>query len=172
MSTKIIAQNKDHLRQLIKKEIQLHGVNCDLNHIDVKKIVNMSGLFYKTVFNGDISKWDVSQVQNMYSMFLLSKFNGDISKWDVSSVTDMECMFYKSRFNQDISDWTPKKLIYIEKIFKESPLEHINNLPYWATVGVEFLEQAINAYWLQKTLDQTLVKKQQEKAHLLNIIKI
>ena len=179
---KIIAENKVHLMQLIKGEMQAHGNHCNLNHIDVSNVTDMYSLFRRSAFDGDISKWDVSKVANMSFMFADSKFNQDISKWDVSHVINMYAMFYTSKFNQDISNWDvssvinmlgmfkesafnqdiskwkPKKLIYKGEIFNGSKLEHSNTLPYWANVEVEFLEQAINAYELQNKLNLFLYK--------------
>jgi len=51
----IVAKNKKHLSQLIKEDIRLNGDNCDLNHIDVSNIVDMSELFKESNFNGSIS---------------------------------------------------------------------------------------------------------------------
>jgi len=219
MKTKILAQNKDHLRLLIEREIKLCGHKCNLNHIKVINITDMEGLFYLLRFNGDISEWDVSSVTNMSGMFCGSLFNSDISRWNVSSVVNMNEMFYSSEFNKDLSDWNvssvknmrcmfsntkfnsniakspfnqdisswdisdaedmeymfylskfehalsnwcPKKLKNRLGVFNKTQLIFKNNLPYWATVRFEFLEQAIESYCLQKNLiknlDQSLIK--------------
>ena len=45
MKDKIIAKDKHHLKDLIKEEIELHGYSCNLNHIDVSGVKNLSYLF-------------------------------------------------------------------------------------------------------------------------------
>jgi surface protein len=116
-SDKIIARNKGHLEQLINEEIEQNGNNCDLNHIDVSKITNMSFLFEKTEFNGDVSQWDVSNVENMEGMFYRARFNGDISNWNTSNVKDMSRMFESSEFNSDISKWNTSKVENMGSLF-------------------------------------------------------
>ena len=95
---KVVARDKDHLRQLIMNRIEKRGPDCDLNDIDVRRITDMSYLFYglTSYFNGDISQWDVSNVEDMAYMFKGSDFNGDISDWDTSNVKYMTRMFYNS----------------------------------------------------------------------------
>ena len=55
---KVVARDKDRLRQLIMNRIEKRGPDCDLNDIDVRRITDMSYLFYglTSYFNGDISQ--------------------------------------------------------------------------------------------------------------------
>ena len=119
---KVIARNKEDLKELVAKVYKEKGPNCDLNFIDVSLVTDMSRLFHDTVFNGDISKWDVSNVTNMYGMFFKAwKFDGDVSRWNVSKVTDMTSMFScASAFNGDISRWDVSNVKKIRAMFCQS----------------------------------------------------
>lgn len=128
---KVVAKNKEHLRQLVEKNIKHFGLNCDLNYIDVSQVTDITYLFGQSKFTGDISKWDVSNVTNMRAMFWHSKFNSDISQWNVSNVTDMSEMFKHSKFNQDISHWNISSGLQKYLMFDMCELEKNNNLPEW-----------------------------------------
>jgi surface protein len=107
MKETIIASNET-LKSLIKREIEQHGNQCDLNHIDVSNVTNMSGIFSYSKFNGDISNWNTANVTDMSWVFSYSKFNSDISQWNTANVTNMSSMFSYSQFTGDISQWTNK----------------------------------------------------------------
>jgi surface protein len=194
----IIANDKEHLKKLIKAEIDSNGVRCDLNHIDVSQVTDMSDFFSHSEFNGNISDWNVSNVTKMDFMFEQSKFNGDISKWDVSRVTNMRCMFthsyfnqdisqwdvskvdnmqllfYKSLFNQDLSNWTPYSLSKsrnMEDTFSDSQTV----IPYWYNDdNQQNRNKAITAYQLKKEIVKELneelnISNNQEKDKKLKI---
>lgn len=151
---KIIPKYKHELQEIISKEISSFGHDCDLNHIDVSHIKDMSYLFKNSPFNGNISRWDVSNVTDMRQMFYNSAFCGNLYDWDVSKVEDMNFMFCgTTRFYGDVSQWKPTSLKNKRKIFNNS------NKPYWAEVDIEFLPQAINAYHLNKKLNYHLSEK-------------
>ena len=85
---KYFPKTKDALVKIIKSEVERKGWNCDLNHIVVSQITDMSYLF-----SGSLSAYK------------LEEFNGDISRWDVSSVENMDSMFSGAKaFNQPIDD--------------------------------------------------------------------
>ncbi len=141
----VVAKDLDHLKRLVLREIGRNGPKCDLNHIDVSQLTDLSRLFaiagkadldgvedpkkremierdcaIRASFDGDISLWDVSNVANMCGMFSCSRFNGDISAWDVSNVADMSWMFYQSAFAGDISNWDVSNVTDMCEMFAES----------------------------------------------------
>ena len=73
--------SSSELKEIIRRRVKEQGQNCDLNDIDVSRIVDMSRLFNNTRFNGDISKWNVSNVKDMSLMFYRSPLEGKEPSW-------------------------------------------------------------------------------------------
>ena len=76
-------KNRDTLKELLKRMIEVRGDEGDFNDIDTSEIKSMMSLFYyNETFNGNISGWDVSSVENMNYMFCrAAAFNQNISNW-------------------------------------------------------------------------------------------
>ena len=107
--------------------------NQDISAWDVRKVTNMSYMFYKTDdFNQDISDWDTRAVTNMQGMFhsAVDFNNGGVAlDWsDTSKVTDMSYMFwYADTFNQDVSGWNTSEVTTMYAMFVGYDAKDFNN---------------------------------------------
>jgi len=171
----IVAENKKHLKELIFKEIDKNGLQCDLNHIDVSHITDMSDLFSMSLFSGDISKWNVSNVTNMNSMFWQSQFNSDVSQWDVSNVTDMRKMFWGSTFDGDLSKWNVSKVMNTFGMFFHS--EFKGDTSDWPCYNLYITEDMFDGckapipYWFEFENSQDRLKAVEKHQSILTLTK-
>ena len=133
-ATKIIAKDYHHLSDLIYKAMQADGVHCDLNHIDVRRVTDMSSLFYESTFNGSIDRWDVSRVQSMAFMFSISSFQGSLENWIVSRVEEMPSMFENSIFVGPLDRWNVSATKSVNDMFVDSAFQQ--NLSSWLMPNV------------------------------------
>ena len=164
----VVAKDLDHLRRLVLREIGRNGPKCDLNHIDVSRLTDLSYLFSEATsfdlegvedpkkqekikrdctirasFDGNISLWDVSNVTDMSGLFMGSKFNGDIAAWDVSNVKSLVETFMYSSFNGDISKWDVSNVEYMEWTFDGS-LGFGDDISEWNVSKVKSFASAFN----------------------------
>lgn len=130
----IIKATNETIHQIVKNEVDRLGHDCDLNHIDVSEVTDMSRLFscyeddlgpkYNDL-NPNISEWKVGNVEHMRYMFYDCKdFNQDISDWDVSNVKNTKCMFWGcEHFNKDLSRWDVSNIYFAKYMFFGCPIK-------------------------------------------------
>lgn len=135
----LVPKTKKELMSMIEAQVFREGPACDLNHIDVSAITDMSELFKNSPFNGDISRWNVANVNNMSEMFMYSDFNGDISKWKTSNVKSMNFMFSYSYFNGDISNWDVSNVQTMDFLFLSSCFQ--NDISKWDVSSVTSMRE-------------------------------
>lgn len=135
----------DELRQLVHAETAVHGMGCDLNHIDTSNITSLAYLFCEVPFQGDISQWDVSKVQNAEHAFYNSAFNGDIRNWKLTRLDYAPKMFHYSQFAGDLSQWELPSMTRNHDMlppgFKGVLPNWKNFAPAWDFYYREFVEQ-------------------------------
>ena len=93
--TPVKAQDKKHLKLLIQEHMDAYGNECDLNHINVSGVNNISDLFFGSSFNGDISQWDVSNVEQISHIFQDSGFEGCLREWNLHPQVEVVRPFSK-----------------------------------------------------------------------------
>lgn len=98
----IVVTSKEELAT-VDAAIYHEGPHCDLNHLDISAVTDLSKLFQNNGFEGDISKVMYLTSRRWTAFSWGCAFNGDISQWNTSNVQDMSYMFMSSNFNNDIS---------------------------------------------------------------------
>ena len=133
-------------RQLILNKNQKCNKIIEIKLIEVKKISDMSYMFYgcSSLINlSDISEWDTKNVTNLSYMFSWCKsLNNiaDISNWDTSKVTNMSYMFSGCKSLQklpDISNWNTSNVTNMSYMFSGCiSLQKLPDISNWDTKNV------------------------------------
>ena len=113
-------EDRDTLKELLERMIEVRGDEGNFNDIDTSDITSMVSLFqFNETFNGNITGWSVSKVIDMSGMFYCAKsFNQDISKWEFPKVENMSFMFsHATSFNQPIGNWEFPNVKYMNYMF-------------------------------------------------------
>ena len=113
-------EDRDTLKELLERMIEVRGDKGNFNDIDTSDITSMVSLFqFNSTFNGDITGWSVSKVIDMSGMFYCAKsFNQDISKWEFPNLINMSFMFsHATSFNQPIGKWKFPKVENMSNMF-------------------------------------------------------
>ena len=113
-------EDRDTLKELLERMIEVRGDEGNFNDIDTSDITSMVSLFqFNETFNGNITGWSVSKVIDMSGMFYCAKsFNQDISKWEFPKVENMSFMFsHATSFNQPIGKWKFPNVKYMGSMF-------------------------------------------------------
>ena len=134
-------EDRDTLKELLERMIEVRGDKGNFNDIDTSDITSMVSLFqFNSTFNGDITGWSVSKVIDMSGMFYCAKsFNQDISKWEFPKVTNMSCMFYDAEsFNQPIGGWKFPKVENMEFMFSYT-LSFNQDISKWKFPNVKYM---------------------------------
>ena len=150
-------EDRDTLKELLERMIEVRGDEGNFNDIDTSDIKDMESLFlFNETFNGDITGWDVSSVRDMDGMFYCAKsFNRPIGNWKFPNVKNMSSMFYDATsFNQDVSKWKFPNVENMEFMF--SYAESFNQpIGDWEFPNVKYMG---NMFYGASSFDQDLSK--------------
>ena len=101
MKHKIIIKDKEHLRKAIEQEVSTQGNECDLNHLDVSKVTNMSYIFYESKFNKNLDDWKPYKLEYKENMF--DGCTAPIPYWYTAENTQKAIESYKLHKKLDIN---------------------------------------------------------------------
>lgn len=154
MRPTIIVNSKAHLRECIKTAQEEQGPNCDLNHLDISKVTDLSNLFADCTGQPDVSRWDVRQVNNMSNMFVRADYCGDLSAWQPEQLHIAVTMLTRHSLRE-----MPKPCFYhwlsaiVEnRVFEPHIMEFVHlHWPTMQAVGMDAVQAsiALQQHWLQ-----------------------
>ena len=89
---------------------------------DMSRFTSLSGMFYRSGFDGNLGNWDVSSVRTMLFVFRESNFNNggsdSIKDWNTTSLQRVEQMFYDAKkFNQPLTNWDTSNVLSFKSWF-------------------------------------------------------
>lgn len=119
----LVPRDREHLKELVRFEMNVHGNACDLNHIDVSAIDDFSMLFASSMFQGNVARWNVGRGRSFEGMFEASHFNGDVSNWDMGCAECLENMFANGLFAGEVSRWNVKNVSNVAGMFLNAPFD-------------------------------------------------
>ncbi len=151
----IIAENKADLRECIKEALYLQGADCDLNHIDISKVTDLSNLFADCTGQPDVSHWEVGHVRDMSGLFVRADYCGDLSAWRPQSLEKATTMLTRHSMRE-----MPKPCFYhwwaamVEgRVFEPYILEFVHlHAPTMQAVGMSPVQAsvAMQEHWLAR----------------------
>lgn len=126
-------QHGTHLEDMTEIFSHAELFNGDLTDLDVSKVTDMKGAFFKAskFNNGDddsesasLAKWNTHRVKDMNSMFAYAKsFQGKgVDNWNVEKVTSFANAFKKTSFDQNVNAWSVSSGLDFRNAFRYTPL--------------------------------------------------
>ena len=137
-----------NMSKMFKNSIAFNNGGVALDWSDTSEVTDMNNMFYNSAadaFNQDISAWDVRKVTNMsYMFYKTDDFNQDISDWDTRAVTNMQGMFHSAvDFNNGgvALDWSDtSKVTTMNQMFKDADTFN-QDVSGWNTGAVTTMSQ-------------------------------
>ena len=151
----LVPRDREHLKEMVRFEMNAHGNACDLNHIDVSGITDFTMLFASSMFQGNVSRWNVGQGRTFQGMFEGSHFNGDVSNWDMGCAERLENMFANGLFAGDVSRWNVKNVSNVAGMFLNAPFD--GDLSAWQ-LSLAWFSDARRAYTNRAEASKTMVE--------------
>lgn len=149
--SKLVASNEDwnrtfsiyNERQILNSSYKPNLISIDINHLDVSKVTNISGLFFdlNSLKELKIEDWNIENVTNLsYTFYNTNLSSLDLNKWNTENVTNLNSIFLgmRSLSSLKIDKWNTSNVIDITRIFvNTSNLKYVD-ISNWDTSNVKF----------------------------------